>query len=86
LSILLLSLTLEVPTRRSVTGHDRTVLAGELVKLLAATVMDRLDDITGFTSDLPEITEINAFCAGRAEWSAVRPMRLPGVRGVDLML
>jgi len=86
LSILLLSPTLEVPTRRSVTGHDRTVLVGKLVKFLATTVMDRLDDIAGLASDLPEISEMSAFPADRPEWSGIGEVRLTGVRGVDLMI
>src|SRR5262245_29829925 len=66
--------------------HDGAVRVGELEKLLAAAVMGRLGFIAGPVEVLPEVTEKDAFTAGRTEWSGVGPMRLADMRGVDLML
>jgi hypothetical protein len=62
------------------------MFVGELVELLAATVMGRLDGVAGLIPVLPVITKKRALAAGGAERSGIGPMRLAGMRGTDLMI
>src|SRR5262249_11657272 len=76
-------LPFEVPTRRRVLRHDRTVLAGQRVKLRTATRARRFDGVAVLVV-LPEITEENTLAAGRAGWSATSEIRLTFVRATNL--
>jgi len=81
-----LLLTLEVPARGCIRGHDRTVLAGELMKFLTAAPIRGLDAVTGLVEVLPVVAEKDALATRCTEWSGISEMRLTAMRAADLLL
>src|SRR5262245_4568666 len=82
---LLLFFAFEVSTRGCMCGHDRAVLAGQLVELPATAVADAPDGVAAVVANLPAVTEKDAIAAGRVKWAGVGEMGLSWMRRSNLV-